>query len=101
GRRVTGFGVADDDVQPPVLLRVRVRLVTRVDDRPLQRRLEADLLLEEVGPLAELVATVARPVLAADLAGAGEHLAGHEPRQEVTHPRGPPHPPVPPTLPLA
>ena len=45
----------DDHVQAPVLLRVGVRLVARVDDRALQRGLEADLLLEEVGPLAELV----------------------------------------------
>ena len=47
-------GVADDDVQPAVLLRVGVRLVAGVDDRALERRLEADLDLEVVGPLAEL-----------------------------------------------
>ena len=47
-------GVADDHVEPAVALRVGVRLVAGVDDRPLQRRLEADLLLEEVGPLADL-----------------------------------------------
>ena len=47
-------GVADDDVQPPVLLGVAVRLVAGVDDGPLQRGLEADLLLEEVGPLGQL-----------------------------------------------
>ena len=43
--------VADDHVQAPVLLRVGVRLVARVDDRALQRGLEPDLLLEEVGAL--------------------------------------------------
>ena len=47
-------GVADDHVQPAVLLGVAVRLVAGVDDRPLERGLEADLLLEEVGPLGEL-----------------------------------------------
>ena len=48
-------GVADDAVQTPVFLRVGVRLVARVDDGPLQRGLQADLGLEEVGPLGELV----------------------------------------------
>ena len=32
-----------------------MRLVARVDDRALQRGLEPDLVLEEVGPLGELV----------------------------------------------
>ena len=41
-------GVADDDVQAAVLLRVGVRLVAGVDDRALERGLEADLDLEEV-----------------------------------------------------
>ena len=47
-------GVTDYHVQPAVLLRIGVRFVTRVDDRPLEGRLEPDLLLEEVGPLTEL-----------------------------------------------
>jgi hypothetical protein len=47
-------GVAHDHVQPAVLLGVGVRLVAGVDDRPLERGLEADLLLEEVGALGEL-----------------------------------------------
>src|SRR5580693_2524406 len=41
--------VADGHVQAAVLLRVGVRLVPGVDDRPLQRGLEADLDLEEIG----------------------------------------------------
>ena len=47
-------GVAHDHVQAAVELRIGVGLVARVDDRALQRGLEADLLLEEVGPLADL-----------------------------------------------
>ena len=77
--------VADDHVQAPVLLGVGVGLVARVDDRALQRGLEADLLLEEVGPLADLVVDGARAVLGADLARPGEHLAADEPRQQVAH----------------
>ena len=52
-------GVADDDVQAAVLLGVGVRLVAGVDDRPLERRLEADLDLEVVGALADLEAVLA------------------------------------------
>ena len=79
--------VADDHVQAAVLLRVGVRFVARVHDRALQRRLEPDLLLEEVGALADLEVARLRAVLGADLAGTGEHLAGHEPRDEVAHER--------------
>jgi hypothetical protein len=56
-----------------VLRRVAVRLVARVDDRSLQRRLETDLLLEEVGALADLERHLVRAdarELAADLARA-------------------------------
>ena len=41
GRDLGQVGVADDHVQPAVLLRVGVRLVPGVDDRPLQRGLQA------------------------------------------------------------
>ena len=61
-------------------------LVAGVDYRPLQGRLQADLLLEEVGPLRELELDVAPiPVgqLAADLARSGEYLPGHEVRGGV------------------
>jgi hypothetical protein len=49
-------GVADDDVQPAIEVGARVRLVPGVDDRALERGLQADLGLEEVGPLGELIA---------------------------------------------
>ena len=77
--------VADDHVQPAVLLGVGVRLVARVDDRALQRGLQTDLGLEEVRALRDLVA-VPRPLvprrLAAQLAGAAEDLPGDEERRE-------------------
>ncbi len=53
-------GVAHDDVEAAVLLGVAVRLVPGVDDGPLERGLQADFLLEEVGPLGELELDVAR-----------------------------------------
>ena len=56
GRDLGEVGVADDHVQPAVLLGVGVRLVAGVDDRALERRLQADLDLEVVGPLADLEA---------------------------------------------
>ena len=83
GRDLAQVRVTHDHVQSSVLLRVGVRFVARVHDRTLQRRLEPDLLLEEVGTLADLVVDRVGAVLAADLARAGEHLAGHEPRQQV------------------
>jgi hypothetical protein len=46
-------------VQPPVLLRAGVRLVPGIDDRALERGLQADLDLEEVGALADLEAGAA------------------------------------------
>ena len=79
-------GVAHDHVEPAVLLRVGVGLVTGVDDRALQRRLEADLLLEEVGALRELVRHVGAGEpggLRAHLAGPGVDLPGDEVRHHV------------------
>ena len=47
-------GVADDDVQPAVAVRVGMGLVPGVDDGALQRGLQANLLLEELRPLGQL-----------------------------------------------
>ena len=55
GGDLAHVGVAHDHVEPPVLLGIGVRLVARVDDGSLQRGLEPDLGLEEVGALRELV----------------------------------------------
>ena len=78
--------VADDHVQAPVLLRVGVRLVARVDDRPLQRGLEPHLGLEEVGALRELVDRPAALVpwgLGPELPCTAEDLPGDEERRQV------------------
>ena len=74
--------VADDHVQPAVLLRVGVRLVPGVDDGPLERGLQADLDLEEVGALADLEARAAAVGADADPAGAADHLPGDEERDQ-------------------
>ncbi len=74
--------VADDHVETPVLLSVGVRFVAGVDNGSLERGLQADLLLEEVGALAQLVRhVVGWPTgeLAAHFAGTAEDL----PRDEV------------------
>jgi hypothetical protein len=53
-------------VQPAVLLGVRVRLVSGVDDRSLEGGLQADLDLEIVGALAQLEAVVPAVLTDAD-----------------------------------
>ncbi len=74
--------VTDDHVQPAVLVGVGVRLVPGVDDRALERGLQPHLDLEEVGPLGELEALGAPVGAQPDPAGAGEHLPGHEERDQ-------------------
>ncbi len=78
--------VADDHVEPPVLLRVGVRLVARVDDGALERGLQTDLGLEEVRALRQLVGR-APPFLprslGAHLPRPAEHLTAHEERGQV------------------
>jgi hypothetical protein len=56
-----------------------VGLVAGVDNGPLQRRLQAHFLFEEIGPLCDLEMDVlGAGRLDPDLAGAGVDLAGHE-----------------------
>ena len=47
-------GVADDHVQPAVLVGIGVRLVAGVDDAALEGGLQADLDLDVVGALGQL-----------------------------------------------
>ena len=82
GAHLAHVGVADDHVQPPVLLRVGMRLVARVDDGPLQRGLQAHLDLEEVGPLADLETRAPAVGTDADPPGPADYLPGHEERDE-------------------
>ena len=95
GGDLAQVGVADDHVQAAVLLRVGVRLVAGVDDRPLERGLQADLDLEEVGALADLEAAVPAVRAEADPAGPADHLPGDEERRQVADDvgerRGPAH----------
>ena len=77
------IGVADDHMQAAILGRVSMRLVPRVDDRPLQRRFEANLFFEEVGTLGELEVDRRPTVLGTDLARPGEGLTSDEEGREV------------------
>jgi hypothetical protein len=83
GGQLRHVGVAHDDVQATVLLGIGVRLVARVDDRPRVHRLEADLGLQEVRALGDLVLRVLEVVLGADLARAGEDLSSDEEGHQV------------------
>ena len=89
--RLAHVGVADDDVQPAVLLGVGVRLVAGVDDRPAARRGAADALPDVLGALADGVGRAARRL--GDLAGAHHDLPGHQERdQHVRQPAELPRP---------
>ena len=64
-------------MESTVLLWVAMRFVTGVHDGPLQRCLETNLFLEEVGALTDLVGHrtgIGARKFAAHFAGAAEHL---------------------------
>ena len=65
-------------MESAVLLAICVGLVTRIDDRALDHRIERDFGLEEVRALGELIVAGMPAVLAADLAGAAPDLARRE-----------------------
>ena len=73
-------GVADDHVQPPVLVRRRVGFVAGVDDGAADGGLQADFGLEKVRPLADLVAGPGAVLFHADPAGPADNLPGDEER---------------------
>ncbi len=83
GRDLAHVRVADDHMEPAVLLRVRMWLVPGVDDRTLQGCLQADLDLEEIGPLAQLETGLPAVHADADPAGATHDLPGDEEGHEV------------------
>jgi hypothetical protein len=77
-RNVHAVRVADDDVQAPPTGGVGVRLVPRVDDRPPQGGLEADLGLHVVRALGDLEARLLAALPEPHPARSGEDLAGDE-----------------------
>ena len=78
--RLAHVGVADDDVQPAVLLGVGVRLVAGVDDRPAPRGRAGDALPDVLRALAHRVERTARRL--GHLAGADDDLPGHQERDQ-------------------
>src|SRR5690606_22209275 len=72
--------VADDDVQPPVALRVGVRLVAGVDDGPAAGGSAGDALPDVFGPLGQAVDRPARRLQ--HLARAADQLPGDQERDE-------------------
>src|SRR5665647_72252 len=75
--------VADDHVQPTIEIGHRMWLVPRVDDGPLESRLEPDLDLEEVRPLGDLEPGRCRVLANANPARAAHHLSRHEEGDQV------------------
>ena len=62
-----------------------MRLVTRIDDGTLQRRFQADLLLEEIRALGQLKPGVRSSVLGPHLSRAGEDLPRDEEGREMSN----------------
>ena len=85
GRGLGQVRVAQDHVQPAVLLGVGVRLVAGVDDRPLQGGLQPDLHLEVVRALGQLEAVAMAVLAQTDPAGPRDDLTAHEEGRQVAH----------------
>ena len=79
------IGISDDHVEASVTLRVRMRLVSRVDDGALERGLQAHFHFEEVRTLRELESSLLPLLTAADASGPGKNLARDEEGSEVAH----------------
>ena len=73
--------VADDHVQPAILLAVGMRLVAGIDDRAIVRRRARDLLIDVLGALTDAVVNAVLGL--EDLARAGVDLARHEERDQL------------------
>jgi hypothetical protein len=80
GRVLVHVRVADDHVQAPEPLGVGVGFVTGVDDRARPRRGRRHSLPDVLGPLRQREDRAPRGLQ--DLPGAGEHLPGHEERDQ-------------------
>ena len=50
-RHLTHVRVADDDMESTKVRRIAMGLISRIDDGSLDRRLESDFFLEEIGAL--------------------------------------------------
>ena len=51
------IGIANDEMEPPILLPHRMGLVPRIQNRPVMHRINAQIRLHKVGPLRELIGT--------------------------------------------
>src|SRR5680860_535924 len=80
GGRLAHVRVADDDVQPPVALRIGVRLVAGVDDRPAPGGGAGDPLPDVLGALADREHRASWRL--GDLPGPADDLPGHQERDE-------------------
>src|SRR5215216_646869 len=67
-------GVSGDHVQSTMLAGVGMRLVAGIDDRPIERGLEAHLCLEEIRALADLEAESLAGLAQTYPPGANDHL---------------------------
>ncbi len=69
-------------MEPPVLRRIRMRFVARIDDRPPNHRVQIHERFEKIRPLRNLIVDGAGLVFRADLAGPGINRPRHKERRE-------------------
>jgi hypothetical protein len=88
GRPLRHIRIADDDVKPSVSLRVSMRFISGIDDRPTVHRVDRAEHAEEIRSLGELVdARLTDLILSLDpeLSRAGEDLTRDQERHDIPY----------------
>src|SRR4026209_3024198 len=71
-------GIAVDEMEPPILFPNRMRLVPRIQNRPVVHRVDAQIRLHEIGSLRQLIMAWHESALLAfhpNFSGAGNDLS--------------------------
>jgi len=72
------IGIAYNDMETPKLRMLGMRLIARIDDRPLDHRIEIEQAFEKIGALRNLIFRRSGLIFRTDLAGPGENRPGDQ-----------------------
>ena len=84
GRQLRHVGVARNHMQPPKPGRIRMRFVTRVDDRALDHRIEVQQTFKKVRALRDLIFRWSGLIFRPDFSRPGKDRPGDEKRRQCT-----------------